>query len=30
MDGELKASQVRRLEGHLAECGECRLELQNL
>ena len=30
MDGELKASQVRRLEGHLAECGECHLELQNL
>ena len=28
--GELKVSQVRRLEEHLNACGDCRLELQNL
>jgi anti-sigma factor RsiW len=30
VDGELKASEIRRLEEHLAGCGECRLKLQNL
>ncbi|MFQ5882279.1 MAG: anti-sigma factor family protein [Candidatus Methylomirabilales bacterium] len=30
VDGELPASHIRRIEEHLAGCGECRLQLQNL
>lgn len=30
VDGELKASESRRLEEHLAGCGECRSELEKL
>lgn len=30
VDGELVTSELRRLEEHLAGCGECRSELQNL
>jgi anti-sigma factor RsiW len=30
VDGELSPSQSRRLEAHLAGCGECRVQLENL
>lgn len=30
VDGELRVAEVRRLEDHLAACGDCRAELENL
>ena len=30
IDGELDASATERLEGHLAECGRCRQEMEQL